>query len=136
MVQDLGGDESRANEIRDSYSPANLKEHPTTEITKLTVAFLDLPPDENVQTQQRPWGRPALTRILPERLVLLGYNGDVKTLDVLGAAIPSNLIIGPDPDADEADQIHIENGELVVPEPLRWMVDFEEALANAEKQKK
>ena len=129
LVQDLGGDENRANEIRDSYAPANINERPTTEVTKVTVAFLDLPPDENFQTQQRPWGRPALTRILPERLVLLGYNNGVKTLDVLGSAIPSDLTIGPDPDAAEADQIHIEDGELVVPEPLRWMVDFEEALA-------
>jgi hypothetical protein len=129
LVQDLGDNESRANEIHASYAPANLSERPTTEITKVTVAFLDLRPDENFQTQQRPWGRPALTRILPERLVLLGYNGGVKTLDVLGGAIPSDLVIGPDPDAAEADQIHIENGELVVPEPLRWMVDFEEALA-------
>lgn len=129
LVQDLGGNESRANEIRTGYAPANLSERPAIEITKVTVAFLDLRPDENFQTQQRPWGRPALTRILPERLVLLAYNNGVKTLDVLGEAIPSDLIIGPDPDAAEADQIHIEDGELVVPEPLRWMVDFEEALA-------
>lgn len=129
LVQELGNNESRANEIRTGYAPANLGERPTIEITKVTIAFLDLPPDETFQTQQRPWGRPALTRILPERLVLLGYNSGVKTLDVLGAAIPPDLIIGPDPDAAEADQIHIENGELVVPEPLRWMVDFEEALA-------
>ncbi|HEY6189580.1 MAG TPA: hypothetical protein VIW80_18145 [Pyrinomonadaceae bacterium] len=129
LVLELGDDESRANEIRTGYAPANLGERPTIEITQVTVAFLDLPPDENFQTQQRPWGRPALTRILPERLVLLGYNNGVKTLDALGAAIPSDLIIGPDPDAAEADQIHIEDGELVVPEPLRWMIDFEEALA-------
>ena len=130
LVQDLGGNDSRANEIQTSYKPANLSERPTTEVTKVTVAYLDLPPDTNFQTQQRPWGRPALTRILPERLVLLGYNGGVKTLDVLGGTIPPDLIIGPDPDADEADQIHIEDGELVVPEPLRWLVDFEAALAN------
>src|SRR5688572_299888 len=127
LVQDLG--ESRANEITKSYVPANIDERPATEVTKVTVAFLDLPGDEQFETQQRPWSRPALTRILPERLVLLGYNAGVKTLDILGTPIPQDLVIGPDPDADEADQIHIEEGELVVPEPLRWMVDFEEALA-------
>jgi hypothetical protein len=127
LVQDLG--ENRANEIIKSYIPANINERPSTEITKVTVAFLDLPPDDQFETQQRPWGKAALTRILPERLVLLGYIGNTKTLDVLGAPIPSDLTIGPDPDADEADQIHIEDGDLIVPEPLRWMVDFEEALA-------
>jgi hypothetical protein len=97
-------------------------------VTRVTVAFLDLPRDDAFETQQRPWGRPALTRILPDRLVLLGYNGNEKTLDILGAPIPSDLTIGPDPDADETDQIRVEDGELIVPEPLRWMIDFEEAL--------
>lgn len=127
LVEKLG--ESRAGEIRSSYAPANINERPATEVTKTPVVFLDLPGEDDLETQQRPWGRPALTRILPERLVLIGYNAGSKTLDVLGEPIPSDLTLGPDPNATAEDQIRVEDGDLIVPEPLRWMVDFDEALA-------
>ncbi len=119
---------ARATTIVQRYVPANLEERPAGAVGDVRVVFLELPADDQVETQQQPWGRPARARVLPDRFVLLGYNDGVKVLEAVGRPIPADLTLSPDPGAGPGAQLRVEDGVLIVPEPMRWTVDFEEAL--------
>ncbi|HVQ90231.1 MAG TPA: hypothetical protein VMU51_04275 [Mycobacteriales bacterium] len=109
--------------------PCNLDEAAADRATvTVTVAFLDLPAPAPDRTKITSWTQPARARVLPDRFVLLGFSGGTQTLQVTGKPVPPTLVVGPDPGAAPADQLHIENGKLVVPPELQWMIDFEQAV--------
>ncbi|MGC1307096.1 MAG: hypothetical protein WA885_07695 [Phormidesmis sp.] len=122
----------RAVVIRERYTPINLTAAPPSPLSRtearLAVAFLDFPDLEQTETQQQPWSQAPRINILPERLVLLGYRNGEKVLEQLGNLIPTPLIAGPDPLAEDEDQIRPENGEVIVSDAMRWMTDFERAV--------
>ena len=114
-------------------TPANLSAVPTPPLTKadvtVTVAFIDFPSPETFPSKEQSWSQPPKVRILPERLVLLGYIGDSVSFEAIGNPIPSPLVAGPDPSAPEDEQLRPdENGDLVIPDDMQWMVDFERAV--------
>ncbi|MFL6139403.1 MAG: hypothetical protein ACJ74O_16590 [Frankiaceae bacterium] len=74
------------------------------------------------------WTAAPRARVLPDRLVLVGLQGGAEALRQVGAAIPPDLALGPDPSAGPDEQFRLVDGELVVPDDLRWMVDFDEAV--------
>jgi hypothetical protein len=120
----------RATEIELNLVPENLRDksvRPSSSITPVVV-FLDLPDPSTLPLTQDSWTRAAHAWLLPERLVLLGFRGGEEVLRQVGAAIPSNLQIGPDPAAEDEDQIEADDVDLKIPEPLRWTVDFDEAV--------
>lgn len=126
--------QTRAQEIL-LNPPANLAERPKPPLsrqdTDLTVAFVVFPTQEETESKLQSWTQAPRVNTLPERLVLLGYdaNQTEPVLSVLGAPIPSPLITGPNPLAGEDDQLKGENGEITVSEDMKWMVDFEAAIA-------
>ncbi len=122
--------EARASEIELKLVPDNLRDtvtRPSSAITPVVV-FLDLPDPATLPLTQDTWTRAARAWLLPERLVLLGFRDGKEVLRRAGASIPSNLQIGPDPAADDDDQIKAEGVELKTPEALRWTVDFDDAV--------
>lgn len=122
----------RAVVIRDRYTPINLTDAPPPPLSRtesrVVVAFLDFPSLEQTETQRQSWSQAPRINILPERLILLGYRNGKKVLEQLGNLIPTPLIAGPDPLAEDDDQIRSENGEVVVSDAMRWMTDFERAV--------
>ncbi len=131
LIQNLGQD--RANIINSEYRPQNLDKAQVSDkstITKVSVKFLEMPKAEEFETQQQPWMHAARATIMPERFVLLGFNGDQETLRVIGNPIPSDLVVGPSPSAPPDQQIRLEGDELVIPAEIKWMVDFDEAVKN------
>ena len=36
-------------------------------------------------------------------------------------------MVGPDPSAPPEEQLQPKDGDLIIPEPMQWMVDFERA---------
>jgi hypothetical protein len=133
-VDELGGaiGADRAVVIRTDYVPVNLADAPSPSLTRsdarVGIAWVEFPDQEQAQTQRQPWSQAPRVTVLPERLVLLGYRNGEQVLEVLGNSIPTPLIAGPDPLADEADQLHLEEGDVVVSEAMRWMVDFDRAV--------
>jgi hypothetical protein len=123
---------ARAAEVRSTTAPRNLATLPapghTRADVRVEVAFLDLPDPLNSGVQRQAWSRAPHVRVLPERLVLLGYRGGTRVLERLGNVIPVPLVVGPDPLAEPADQLRVEDGDIVVGPPMRWMVDFDEAV--------
>lgn len=123
--------EERAIEIEQKLVPENFRDtavRPGPSITPVVV-FLDLPDPSTLPLTQDAWTRAARAWLLPERLVLLGFRNGEEVLRRVGAPIPSNLQVGPDPAAADEDQIEADDVELKIPEPLRWTVDFDEAVA-------
>jgi hypothetical protein len=122
----------RAEAIATNYVPQNLAQPAATAEPPavVNVAFLEMPDAATIDSQQQPWMHAADTAVLPERLVVMGFNGDQQTLFQVGRPIPPSLSIGPNPAAPPVEQMRLEDGELVVPEALRWMTDFDEAVAN------
>jgi len=133
LINALGA--TRAADIEENYAPFNLSDAPAEGVSRddatLQVSLLFFLDEDAIETQYQTWTRAPTVNVLPERLVLLAFNTDQTTpvLEVLGAPIPANLAVGPDPSVDDGDQMRVENGDLVVNEDLKWMVDFDQAVA-------
>lgn len=124
------GGKPRATEIETTLVPVNLLDTAVTPDPSIVprVVFLDLPARDTLPVSQEAWTRGARAWLLPERLVLLGIRGRKVVLKRVGEPIPSDLQIGPDPSAEKDQQIDAAGADLVIPEPLRWTVDFDEAV--------
>jgi hypothetical protein len=139
--------EARAQELQEKYTPVNLSDTPPAPLTHdqvtLEAAFVIFPKPDDTDTKFQAWAHAPKTNVLPERLVLLGFNesNEEPILQFVGNPVPSSLAAGPDPSADEGDQFKIaesdqeidgrlcKKGDLIVGKELKWMVDFEEAVA-------
>ena len=125
----------RAADLIAGYQPYNLADQPLPPLTKSAVAvstaFVIFPPDP--PTRQSAWSQAPQIRQFPERFVVLGYTGTQKTLEAIGNVITLPLYVGPDPSADPnvdpTSAIHPAGGDLYVPDQLKWMVDFDSAVA-------
>lgn len=112
--------------------PFNLADEPTPPATRASavvrLVFLALPGDDVGMTTPGSWNSAPVARLLPERLVLRAEQAGAVAFEVVGQPIPSPLVVGPDPNAPDADQLTQQNGVLSVPAAMRWMVDFDEAV--------
>ncbi|HMA17109.1 MAG TPA: hypothetical protein VKS03_01590, partial [Thermoanaerobaculia bacterium] len=124
--------ESRAADIVEHYVPANVDKGPAAPLTRadvtVSVAFVVFPPNEDLDTREHSWSEAPRAIALPDRFMFLGYSGGKPPVIVPGNPIPASLAVGPDPSAPDAEQLRQENGELVIPDALRWMTDFDKAV--------
>ncbi len=115
-----------------SFVPENIKYAPpapyTRQMVNVQVVFLDFPAPEKADTKLQSWSQAPRTTVLPDRFVLIGYENNTVAFEKVGNVVPSPLVVGPDPSLDEDKQIKKQNGEIVVNEEMKWMVDFEEAI--------
>jgi hypothetical protein len=122
---------ARAAQLRADYVPFDLADAPAPPLTRhgvaVSTAFVVFPADP--QTKQAPWTQAPQVRQFPERFVVIGYVAGEPVLQAIGGLVTVPLDVGPDPSADPGTGIHPENGDLFVPDELRWMVDFDAAIA-------
>ena len=122
---------ARAAELIAGYVPFNLGDAPAPPRTKsgvgLRVAFVLFPADP--VTTQQSWSQAPQVRQFPDRFIVLGFNGGVQTLEAVGSPVTLPLYAGPDPASDPNEGIHPDGPDLFVPDQLKWMVDFESAVA-------
>ncbi|WP_283138991.1 hypothetical protein [Rhizohabitans arisaemae] len=83
------------------------------------------PPGE-VEPAPASWTRAARAKLLPDRFVVVGFAGGAQVVSQVGAAVPDNLVVSPDPSA--ADQLRPVDGGLHIPQDLRWLTDFTRAV--------
>jgi hypothetical protein len=131
LVQAVGG-EARARAVVEGWRPANLAEAPAAPVTRATAvvstAFLVLPPAGEQDTRTQSWSRAPRVAAFPDRFVLIAYPAAGAPVVMLGEPVPSPLVAGPDPNADPDAQLRQEGADLVVPDEMRWMVDFDRAV--------
>lgn len=78
-------------------------------------------------TKNSAWSRAPRTRILPDRCVVMLYQGDKIVQEVIGRVIPDVLQLGPDP-LESEDSFKIDNDKLLFGENFSWASDFEKAV--------
>lgn len=122
----------RATELIAAYPAANPDAAVPTGQNRATVPvrvlYVEFP---GVETKQSAWSQAARANMLPDRFVFIGYRtkDDTAPLVVMGRPVHTPLMVAPDPSAPEAEQIRQdENGDLIVPEPLQWLYDFDKAI--------
>jgi hypothetical protein len=84
---------------------------------------------EEMDARRHSWSRAPRVSLLPEQLVLLGYQGTTLVLEQAGRPVPTPLMAGPDPNAEPDQQLKPDADTLSIPDELAWMFDFERALA-------
>src|SRR5262249_33321179 len=117
---------TRAQEIGERLRPANfdtpLMSGATKASVNVTVTVVTFP---TVETKQTAWSKAPHTRVLPDRFVLIAFEGSNASIVEVSNPLPSTLVVGPDPSAAKEDQIqHDDDGNLKVPDDLKWMTDF------------
>lgn len=131
LVANVG--EAAAKDIIQKFRPVNLSDPPhpnaTRETTVVRVAVAQFPPLEEMEARRMSWSRPPRVRLLPERLQLLAYRNNVLELDVSSNPIQTPLVVGPDPNAAPDQQLKPIDDTLQIPDDVKWMFDFEKALA-------
>ena len=121
--------------------PTNLEDPPPDELrpdeTTPRVTILQLPDAAELGARTTSWSSAPRVDVLPDRLVLLGYDapGQGPTITEVGPPVPGWLQAGPDPNAEPTDQLKPVGADpdhpdtLQIPDQLAWMFDFERALA-------
>jgi len=144
LVSDVE-DEERAKFLVKVYKPSNISDIPpvglTREQTTVRVEFVVFPKTDEMETKLHAWSQPPATTILPERFVFLAYQNGEQAISQLGNLVPPKLIMGPDPAAEEGEDFRLatqgdadinpslHEGDLIFSENMRWMFDFDEAVA-------
>jgi hypothetical protein len=123
--------QQRARELVDGYRPSNIDTELPPGVSRqdvtAVVAYLVLPSD--APTADDAWTTTSRIRLLPQRFVFIGYRAGAEPLVVVGNPVPPDLQAGPDPGAPDDDQLqHDQDGELHLPEQLRWIADFDRAV--------
>ena len=122
---------ARADEIRRTLVPFNIGDRPQAGVDRATVpvstVFVVLTPAAVAAVKRQGWTRAPQSALLPDRFVLFADSGP-EHVEMLGDIIQQPLAVGPDPLADEAEQFSSADGDLSVPEQMKWMTDFAAAL--------
>ena len=126
---------ARAQDLIASYKPYNLDDRPEkpkkNSAVTLSVALVIFPPAPSYK--QNSWSQAPQVTHFPERFVVLGFNGGRQTLEAIGGVLSVPFYVGPDPSADPktdpTSTIHPDGEDLFVPDQLKWMVDFDAAVA-------
>lgn len=126
---------ARAEQLIESYIPGNISEPVPEDADRATVpievVYVEFPSTAEMPIREHTWSSAPKVEVMPDRLVLMGYNNGEKTLEELGNPIPDSLVVAPDPDAGEDDQLKpegAENEDITLGTELEWIADFNKAI--------
>lgn len=79
-------------------------------------------------TKTDAWSRAPRTNVLPDKFVVMLYEGSVMTKEVVGELIPDELYMGPDPLDAEGSFVTSSDKTLVFGDAYNWVSDFDKAV--------
>ncbi len=122
---------ARADAIVVGFAPDPIGWDPPKPYTRAQVAVqcavLELPPPPT--TKQLSWTQSPKAVALPDRFVVLAYNGGVEVKRAIGNPVPDSLSTAPDPSLPAGQQIGVTNDDLQLNDDLKWLAEFEHAVA-------
>ncbi|MEV7037789.1 hypothetical protein [Amycolatopsis sp. NPDC051061] len=124
----VSNNDTRANAIR-ARRPSGVDGAPVNPGNDVSVAFLVLAAPAANSTAPDSWTQSALAQLLPDRFQVRGYLGSRQVVSVTGAAVPATLPVSPNPNAVDQISVNEQTGVLHVPDELRWLTDFDRAVA-------
>jgi len=80
------------------------------------------------QTKTHAWSRAPRTKVLPDKFVVMLYEGDTIVHEEVGNIIPDLLFVGPDP-MESTTAFETKDGKLVFGSTFDWTSDFEKAVS-------
>jgi len=83
------------------------------------------------QAESKPfeWSRAPRTNVLPDKFVVMLYQGDTITREAVGNTIPDELFVGPDPlEAEESFKEAETDHMLTIGPSFDWTADFDRAV--------
>lgn len=117
LAQAYGG--TRASWIARQTRPVTLNT-PTVE----ELQFPEFPPET---LKAESWSLAPRSNVMPDRFVVMGFSHGKEVFRKAGNPIPDPLIVGPDPQAEEAE-FRQEGGKLLVGADFAWIYDFQQAV--------
>ena len=93
----------------------------------VSCAVLKLPAGPT--TTQTSWTQPARAVAMPDRFVVLAYQAGVEVKRAFGNPVPDGLATTPDPSLPDGSQLTVVDGDLQLNDDLRWLADFDAAVA-------
>jgi hypothetical protein len=79
-------------------------------------------------TKTSSWTRAPRTHVLPDKFVVMLYEGEALVHEAVGNQIPDELMVGPDP-LEEDDAFVEKSGKLAFGAAFDWSSDFGKAVA-------
>ena len=84
---------------------------------------------KSVEKKTKSWDRAGITEVMPDRFAVVTKRGEQYIHAVTGKQILKPLQVSIDPSGDQAERfVHLPNGDLEVPEEIRWLFDFDAAV--------
>lgn len=82
-----------------------------------------------VEKKTKTWDRAGITEVMPDRFIVVTKRNEQYIHAVTGKQILNPLQVSIDPSGNQAERfVHLPNGDLEVPEEIRWLFDFDAAV--------
>jgi len=116
----------RAAWVAGSTKPRNWR----NDLSGISAASqLQFPPHDLTKTNA--WSRAPRTNVLPDKFVIMLYEGENIVIEQTGNVIPDELQVGPDPlNADDAFTNSNEHEQLTFGAAYDWISNFDRAVEN------
>ncbi len=79
-------------------------------------------------TKTSAWSRAPRTTVLPDKFVVMLYEGETLVHEVVGQQVPDELFVGPDPLEEDEAFVNV-NDKLLFGESFDWTSDFLKAVS-------
>ncbi len=129
------GDENAATDLSAQFTPFNIEVSPPPDVSKananVSIQYLQ-PFDATAYTaKKQSWTEAPQVNLLPERFVFTAYQNNAIVINELGNQIPYPLYVAPNPGLPAEDQFTKDaDGTILMPDELKWLTDFDTAIAN------
>ncbi len=123
-----------ADDLIENYKPVNFNDSLPLGLKRadadLQVAIVSFPDLDKKAEKEKSWSQPSRVNLLPERLALIRYKGNVAMEPIFGSNIPFPLPTSPDPSPDAGKQFEqTAGGDLEFADAIKWVADFDRAVA-------
>lgn len=121
------------DQVMTDWMPVNFDQAPPQGVKRedadIQLAVVIVPDLDKKAGKEHSWSQASRVTLLPERLALILFNGNVAKEPVFGSTITYPLYTSPDPNDTGAQLKQTDSGDLEFGESIRWLADFDRAIS-------